>query len=438
MSVATDEMYNAESRFIHCKYVIHFSSSKTLDVTKADYLVSSTNYEEAYKLTDSPFGEISSNELSLSLFSEDGIFNPENINGPYHGLIKTGIKIESFIRPDEAEEWDPFGVFYVSDWTTDSNNLSVEVVANDILYKVINGAIPSLPVLRNVKASKFLTDYFGFFGLEVKFDHFIDITLPYIYTSGYASNKTFLTDFLKAIMADCFCDHEGNIVITSKIGDRALRSTLKDSDQIINIKIKKSLNNAYDSAVVTLNKCQESAEQSLLEVTNLSLKTGMNTSDVLNMSNGPALSIKSLRTQGTKASTISSFTATASDIACVIQSTADMETNLEVIGTVLETVSTVLGELKDAPLKIESSFIQTDKQAKEILTYTKDYVDANMPTLELVIRGNPRLQLGELIEIDSEHYRVHFKGILVKCNYEYQGNLSCNITLAEATNIKEV
>lgn len=438
MSVSTDEMYSSESRFIHKKYVIHFSSTKTLEVTKADYLVSSTVYDEAYKLADSPFGEVTSNELTLSLFSDNGIFNPENTSGTYYGLIRNGIKIEAFVRPDEVEEWDRLGVYYVSDWSTDSNNLSVEVVANDSMYKVLNGAVPSLPVLRNVKASKFLTNYFGSFGLEVNLDNFVDVTVPFIYTSGYNSNKVFLTDFLKAVMADCFCDHSGIITVVSKTKERSLRTTLKDNDQIINIKIKKSLTNAYDSAAISLNKCQESIEQSLLTVANLPLVTGMNNSGDIAMSKSPVLSVKSLYTQGTKASSVTSFLATASDIACTIQSTADMETKLEVTGTVLEVVNSTLGEIGDSPLKVESKFIQTDEMADKLLTYVKDYVDANMPTLEMVIRGNPKLQLGDMIEVDSDFYKVHFKGILIKCNYEYQGNLSCTCTLAEASGVKEV
>ena len=46
MSISTDEMYNSHSRFIHKKFVIHFSASEILEVSKSDYLVQSSILEE--------------------------------------------------------------------------------------------------------------------------------------------------------------------------------------------------------------------------------------------------------------------------------------------------------------------------------------------------------------------------------------------------------
>ena len=98
MSVSTDEMYNAESRYLHQLFKIHFSSSEVLEVTKSKYLISSSNLEESYKSSDSPFGDVTSNELTLTLYNENNIFNPINRASKYYGLIKRGVKIEAFIH----------------------------------------------------------------------------------------------------------------------------------------------------------------------------------------------------------------------------------------------------------------------------------------------------------------------------------------------------
>ena len=91
MAASTDAMYNAESRYIHERFLIYFTSVP-LEVTKSNYLVSSSVLEESSKLSDSPFGTITSNELTLSLFNESGLFNPQNTSSPYYGQIKKGIK----------------------------------------------------------------------------------------------------------------------------------------------------------------------------------------------------------------------------------------------------------------------------------------------------------------------------------------------------------
>lgn len=438
MSVSTDEMYNAESRYLHQMFKIHFSSSEKPEITKSDYLISSSYFEESYKLSDSPFGDVTSNELSLTLFNENNVFNPINRSSKYYGLIKKGVKIEAFIRPDEVDEWDPIGVFYVNDWYTASSGLSAEVTANDALYNVLNGPVPSLPIFRNIPASEFLTLYFGYFGYSVDIDPSLDVIIPYIYTSEHNNNKAFLTDLMKSCLADCFCDHNGNIKVISKVSNREVRAKFTDDDQIINVNIKQSISTNYDSVLVACNKGQESAEQSILEVSEVSLVPGLNDTGKLEFSKHPVLSVRSIKTTGADVAKIPSFVATARDIDITIQSTSENSTELKVNGTVLETVSSTIGTEASAPLKVESKFIQEESRAEVVRQYAEAYVEANMPTLELTIRGNPRIPIGSKIEVDSVQYKVQYTGILIKASYEYVGSLSCNVTLADASVLEEV
>lgn len=432
------ETYSSETRYLEQKVIIHFAGIDPLEITRNNFLVTTSTLEEAYSSSGStPFGGVTSNELNISLYNEEGIFNPENKSGKYYGLIKKGVKIESFIKPVEEEEWDPLGVFYVTDWVTNSSGMLAEVTANDKLYNVLNGPTPNFTVFRNIAFVDFITEYFSYFGYSVTVDETIDIILPYVYMSAYDGNKAFLTSLMTSVLADCFCGHDGEITILSKIASRATKATFTDNDQIINVSVKQSLVTNYDSAVVTCYKGQESAERSLLSADSVTLVPGLNNVGKFKLSAFPALRIKAVKTVCKDAIKINSFGATDADISCVLQSTADTSASLDITGTILEVIISDIGVAGEAPLKVDSKFVQHEKVATQIKEYAEAYVGVNTPALELSVRGNPLLELGDMIEVDSAYYRVKYLGTIIKANYEYQGYLSCSLTLANASLIKK-
>lgn len=429
MSVSTDAMYNSNSRYLHKMYRIHFSNTVVLEVLKSNYLISSSILDESYKTSSSPFGDITSNELELSLLNENGIFNPKNTKGPYYSYIRRGIKIEAFIRPDEVDEWDPVGVFYVTDWNTSSNGMAAEVVANDKLYSILNAPVPSIGISRDVAFADFIADYFTLFDAEVIVDKSIDLILPYGFTSGYTDNRELLADLMIAAVADCFCLHDGSIVIRSKTSPRELRATITDDDQIISVSIKQSISTDYDSVSVTCNAMQESAEQNILAIEALRVEPGITTTELTKFSTDRVVSVKSIRTDGDASVRPISFNATADDIVVTLQGTASTDIKIDVVGTVLEAVSSIVSTEGFSAVSLDSSFVQTIKNANAVCEYTDRYINDDLSTLELSVRGNPKLQLGDKIHVSSNRYRAEFTGILVKAQYNYSGGLSCDITL---------
>ena len=213
---------------------------------------------------------------------------------------------------------------------------------------------------------------------------------------------------------------------------------MTDNDQIISMSIKQTIDTDYDSVNVTCNIGQESSEQALLSISDMSVSIGNNASGKLILNSQPALSIKSIKTEGNNAVTVRSFNASANEFECILRSTAVTNTSLDVFGTVLETVSSNIGKLGDAPLNIDSKYIQDLSKANEILKYAEDYVKASVPTLEVTVRGNPNLQLGDKIVIESDFYKISYTGIIVKAEYKYIGNLSSVLTLIDASALKEV
>lgn len=429
MSMSTDAMYNAESRYLHKKYIIHFSADKTLEVTKSDYLISSNILEEAFKLSNSPFGDVTSNELELVLYNTDSIFSPKNEDSPYYGFIRRGIKIEAFIRPDEVDEWDKVGVYYVNEWNTASSGFTADIVAYDKLYSILNAPVPSLKIARDVAFAKFVKEYFGLFNTEVYVDEAISLILPYAFTSGYTDNRRLLADLMIAAQADCFCNHSGSVVVKSKTAKREVRATFTDADQIITAAIKQSLSTDYDSASITYNAMQESQEMNILSISDLNITPGITAVGLTKFSTDRVLSVKSIKATSSVSVKPLTFEATADSIAYSLQSTSEALTQVDFIGTILEKVSSIVSTDGAAAIELDSQFVQTKSLAESLCEYVDSYVDAAMPTLELVVRGNPKIELGDLVQVYSARYKLKYTGTVAKAEYGYDGGLSCKMTL---------
>lgn len=428
MSVSTDAMYNSDSRYLHKMYRIHFSTNNILEVVKSNYLISSSILEETSKISEKPFGDITSNELELSLLNEDGMFNPKNTEGPYYGLIRGGIKIEAFIRPDEVDEWDPAGVFYVTDWSTSSSGMTAEVVANDQLYFVLNAPVPAIRIERNIKLSDFLAQYFSMFNTEVSVDASVNLTLPYAFTSGYGSNRELLMDLMIAAIADCYCLHDGSIAVRRRIASREVRAVLTDDDQIISVAIKQSISTDYDCASVTCNTMQESIEQEILSISSLPVVPGITTTELTKFSVDKVLCVKSIKARGASARPVS-FEATTDSITISLQSTAEENTEVSVVGTTLDVVSSVVSTEGITAVSLDSSFVQTLDNANEVLSYADWYVNESLSNLEITLRGNPKIELGSKVRVVSNKYKLDYVGTLVKAHYNYNGGLSCVATI---------
>ena len=85
--LSTDADYNAESRWLEQKVVIHFSGMTPLEVTKDNLLITTSILEESHSNNGaSPFGGVTSNELTMELLNEDSIFSPTNVNSPYYEI----------------------------------------------------------------------------------------------------------------------------------------------------------------------------------------------------------------------------------------------------------------------------------------------------------------------------------------------------------------
>lgn len=441
--VTTDESYNAESRWIEQKVIIYFPGITPLEVTKDTSLITTSVLEEAHSTSgSSPFGGVTSNELSIELLNENSIFSPTNINSPYYGKMRRGVKIELFVRPITEEEdefnWDPLGVYYVTEWNSTVTGLVATVTANDKLYSVFSGEINNFIIRRNLSHFDFYRAIFDSLGLSANIDTSLTEVLRYAYVQD--KNKELLTALGVGALADCFCKHDGNIRVKHLISDSPLRATITDGDQLIEAKIEQSISAGHDGAEVLYNIPQESEIVNILNMSELKVPIGRNTINDVALTTTPLIKFSYAKITGAQGTRVVAVNATPYKVNYTLENLGKEVTGavLDLFGTTLVSNQISLGDIGDNLLSINNLYIQNPEYAQKVYLHLKSYINNLLPVLELTIRGNPKFELCDKIQVISEKYNLDYTGLIIKQTFDYDGGLSSTMTLLNMDVLKEV
>ena len=439
-NITTDDSYCTETRTIEQKLNIIFDDGLVLEVTRANYLITTSVLEEAHSQNGStPFGGVTSNELEIELLNEGGIFTPSNGKSPYYGKMLRGVKIELYIRPisDEVYEWDKLGVYYVTEWNATVTGLLATVTANDKLYNIFNKDLTHLPIMRNVTQQEYYNYIFMHLGTEADIDTSLDTILSYAYINS--DIKSALSDLSESAMADCFCTHAGNIKVLSLDKIRPLRATITDEDQIIEAKIEQTLSAGYDGIEILYNQPFESEPQIVSSIKDYEIPTGTHRLSNLQLSKKPLLRLCYNIFKGCIVK-ITDMVATPVELNFNISNddSTRKECSLDIYGTTLETNMLKMGDDGNNLLSISNFYIQSEELAQAIYAKVNAYISNTLPVLELSIRGNPKFELGDIICAKSARYNLNYTGVLIKQTFSYDGGLSSNISLLNLNVLQEV
>lgn len=433
---ATDEDFNAHSRCILLKLDIFFDGLQNdpLTVTREDYLIDADILDEAGAEDNNPLGAISANELSFSLYNEDGIFSPTNANGPYYGKIKVNVPIIPYMKPDMDDgtevNWIKMGVYYVSDWNATVTGAAASITAGDKIQQVLMEPSPVIPVGLNKTQADFFQEVFDALGYAANISKNLNATLLYTFTEG--EQKKFLQEMLQGAIAYCTCDKNGDIVIEPLDGTRPLRATLTDADQIISVDAEQSIVKTYGGVELTYVLPQLTEAIQLLEIKEANVPAGIFTHNKVALSKGPAKVITNVYAiTENKEVAIVDYVNSPWDITLITknESTTQATSDLAVYGIAVDFVETILTDNVSNVLKVKNRYIQSTKYASKYKEILEAFVNSDMPTLTLQVRGNPLLNVGDKVCVQSEKYNLDFTGVLQRINYKYVGSLSCEITL---------
>lgn len=426
--MSTDADYNASSRYLDFKIDIYFTG-QTLTVTTANYLVEAEVLEETGATGSNPFGVASSNELTFTLLNKDGMFSLSNIASPYAGKMKAGVQVKAYIKPKSVGNWDKLGTFYITDWQSSITGVSASVTANDQLQEIFNiGDMPTMPVAKNQTMAAFYSAIFAALGKAATVDAALSQVIPFAY--NLPTTKEQLQVLSQDALAVCFCDRDGNIVVKPLSKTGAAR-TITDADQIVDIGGAQSILSLYDGVTLSYLYTQIDKEQQILSLSDHDISTNVNVK--ADFSNSPIMLITQIKTVAAANIFVASYVATPYDIALVFNATNAAKCSTTILGCPLLKTETSLKDTGKNILSMKATYIQTDAQAATHKALLKQYTASLLPRLSVTVRGNPRIQIGDLIRVNSVQHNVNFTGIVQRATYSYSGGLSGTLELLNSS-----
>lgn len=431
MAISTDAAYNAAARTILHKVDIYMDGvgATPLSLTKDNYIVSSSLLEEATS-GDTPFDSVTSNELVLNLNNKDNLFTPTNHNSPYYGKMKRGVKVIPYFKANENDDWSSLGEFYVTSWVASTTSSTVTVTADDKLYNIFGQDTPAMPASSNIAVSDFYTAFFALFDVVPVVDASLTETLTIAFNE--LGNKEFLSALSTAFLCTCNCTHNGAVKIKKLTEKQALRATITDADQVKTIDVKLSVASDYDSAYLKYYVPQESAEESVLSVNEVSLAAGTNAL-VFKLDKSPLLRYTSVSfTNRDVLVSLSSAVCDSLMATLNVVTSSEVITSLNINGIYVEKIGYEIGTQGDNPLSVDNVYIQTTQAAIDYKAILDVFVADITPVIQATIRGNPNFEIGDKIRLISTRYNIDFTGIIMRQQFDYDGGLGCTITLLNA------
>ena len=436
---AVDQDFNTPSRHIVMRLDIFFDGlqSDPLIITKDNYLIDATLLEEIGAEDSNPLGTISANELSFSLYNGDGIFSPTNTNSPYYGKIKTNVPVIPYMRPETIDNtevnWIKMGEYYVSNWSASVTGINAVITAEDELQQVFLEKSPSIPVGLNKKQAEFFQEVFNALGYTAKISRDLNAVLLYTFTEG--EQKSYLQEMLQGAIAYCLCDKNGDIIVEPLNGSKPLRATITDADQIISVDATQSLIKSYGGVELTYVLPQLTEAVQLLQMKEVNIPPGVFTHNKVSFNRGPIKTVTNMYAlTKDKEVTIIDYTSSPWDITFTTKNEGtQVLSDLVVYGVAVDFVQAILADSTTNVLKVKNRYIQNTEYAHKYKNILEAFVNNDMSTLSLQIRGNPLFNVGEKLRVQSDKYNLDFTGIIQRINYRYEGFLSCEITLLNSS-----
>lgn len=445
VSNAYKDAINADQRYVVPRVEVYFDGkNQAPTVFDADTVVSLNVLEELMAESGSPLGSISSNELTITLSNTNGRFNPDNVNSPYYGKLMPDIQVKPFLGIETSPgifEYIPLGVFYTGDWKPSNENLSVTITCYDILYKLLNKEAPDLPMRINLSLGEFLEIFLQNIGLSSD-EYILDATL-YSHDLQYAyALQGPVRDTLNEIVKcniNITCDRYGRAKFIKNNTSPSIAETWREGNQIFNINNLNKAHQVYKT--VTLNYIQPIVLQPqciLRSDTKVKVPQGNSTFGVNKLSDKPIAILSQVRIINADTYTNPTSlklgtwgcTLTLNNSQTIVPYE---ECDIEIWAQVLDekqksTTASVSNNSIDKSFITDCYLIQDDATANTIVNELLEYLSTPNNLYSIQARGNPALELNDVIQIDSQSTYTPLTDVkIIKQEIIYDGTLSCDI-----------
>ena len=441
--------YDNDVRYIDVEIRIYFNDETQLVVNRDNYLVSFNMLEELTR-DNEIYGYISSNEFDFELYNPNDMFTLTNKNGPYYGKIDTNLKVEVKIREDISNsEFITLGTYYVTDWVCNQNSNIVSVSCNDKLYTIMQSKEIKSDIYENISVSDFFKVIFDKLGLNED-EYYISSSLSdkyikYAYILNGEISNTFI-ELCAAHMLYLYIDRNNIICIkpinelTSNIG------TLTENNQILECNIEQSLSGNYSVVEVEYSNYEISTDTQLLNV-NTTAPSGLSSikddgkSDIIVDVDYITFNSESDNVN------VTDLKYDSSNIELILNNTTNstVNVNVNVTGSTLKNTITTKFVYEDETLinrmgykakTVKGVFIDNVTKAIDIKTTLSKYISNTSPYVNLLIRGNPSIQLGSVLTISSEVDKVNVEIMVTKQELSFNDSLECRLTGVDTSMLK--
>lgn len=452
--------WNLPNRVI--KIVELFTSIQ--EVYNKDDIISIRLTEEREVINAIPIGNISSNEVEITLLNNKGKFDVGNINSPLYGLVKANRMLRAWIGT--KSQLIPLGLFWSIDWDIATYEKFAKVVGRDRLERLRKTDYTS----SQVEINKSVYDLAESILLDVGLNHshFIldeelkDIIIPYAYFKP-STHRECLRLLAEASAGQVYCDREGYIRFEGpsfmerkgqKIDVTAfLQSDFPAETESLDIygigeneifkktnpsKISKMANRVIvDTNPLTLKPQQEIYRNNEPII----LQASVIKKEIIYFNTTPCIDV-TLSVTGNAVILNSKIYAWGAEIELMSANNVN-DIVLTAIGKplVIENRNSIIVENAESIVdngiveyKVTlNHLIQNSTMAQNIADRILEYFSEAHRDLELNWRGNPALELGDVIMVDD--YKNKEEGLEIKGLYyitsnglEYEGGLTANLT----------
>lgn len=440
---------DSDFRYIRSYVKVYFDGPELPPVvfTSDDYLIENEILEESSADDENPIGAVSSNEYIFSLNNTDGMFSLTNKDGPYYGRMGEGTKVEVFYEielPDETWESMLMGTYYTSEWVSDTASLQTDVTCHDRLFLWGPIPMPKMEISTDIALAMYIHKVLQALGFAPE-DYRVDPSLAYTMRFAWATDTTFL-EWLQLISDGYGCtiymSRQDRLIIENNRGALIERTTLTDDNQIISISCPQSMLKLYSQVEVQYNRPQLSARKLVLSMKEVTLVPGVNRLENITLQEGPVLCIDCVRLSNGTVADIKRVDYDSWTISIIINSTnpSNEIVDIDVYGYSIEfieakhiaTNQALYEQIGEKPFQVVSNIIQDGTEAQKYAETLLTIVADPNAYLELELRGNPAIELGDEIIIEDNMNNIFGTYTVYRNNFKYDGAIGCTMSVVKA------
>lgn len=432
---------NAPQRYFTCEVKIYLDGEDQPPLILGDTEISSFSVlEDMTGSSYQPLSFIGSNELSLSINNEGGLFTPHNESSPYYGKLVPEILVEVFLKLEVMEdvfETVPMGKYWTGEWKAPYSTLSTSVTCYDRLYKIKQLPIPLLPIFYKKTLRDVVKAVFTALGMVENVDYVLEAPLSQQISLGWVDGNTMI-DVLETITVAGACvigmDKQGKVFVRSSYQFMESGVAFSGHEQVIAPETELNYLKSYTKAEVLFKiPSIRTSITEVLSISSLTINPGRNEFAGIKFSSTPVAAVTSIAVTGGKGVTIESAETGTKFLSIVIISTHNnvQEVKLEAYGHLFARADTDVAfpaTAMDKMIVVDNSLIQSRQVAMEYKAVLQNYLDTPTTQINTEIRGNPAVELFDVVSYQNPYDYLPEKEIVpTRFVYTYDGALTCSM-----------